>query len=117
MPSHTVRDLVSQVRQLRGGRRTGAMQAQLALWLFDVLVYAVEPQHVKVDIEVERAAERFSGLARQSDVNAKSRVLVAATNTRRLSAIGNMSLAQYSPPWTPWFMRRNEVMIRVAPTP
>jgi hypothetical protein len=57
MPAHTVRDLVSQVRQLRGGRRAGAMQARLALWLFDVLRHAIEPQHMKVDIKVERAAK------------------------------------------------------------
>lgn len=63
------------------------------------------------------AVLRFSGLARPSDVQAKSRELLAATSSRRFSAIGNVSLAQYNPPWTPWFMRRNEVMIRVAPTP
>jgi hypothetical protein len=28
--------------------------------------------------------------------------------------IGPPSLAQYDPPWTLWFMRRNEVMIPVA---
>jgi len=52
-----VRDLAGQLSQLRGGWRTGAMQARFALWLLDVLVHAVEPQHVKVDIQVERAAE------------------------------------------------------------
>ena len=32
-----------------------------------------------------------------------------------LRAIGPASLAQYDPPWTLWFMRRNEVMLPVAP--
>jgi hypothetical protein len=27
--------------------------------------------------------------------------------------IGPASLAQYNPPWTLWFMRRNEVMIQL----
>lgn len=63
------------------------------------------------------AVLRFSGLARPGDVQEKSRELLAAASSRRLSAIGNVSLAQYNPPWTPWFMRRNEVMIRVAPAP
>jgi hypothetical protein len=29
-------------------------------------------------------------------------------------AIGAPSLAQYDPPWTLWFLRRNEVMIPIA---
>ncbi len=33
------------------------MQARFALWLLDVLIHAIEPQHVKVDVHVERAAE------------------------------------------------------------
>jgi len=34
--------------------RARAMQARFALWLFDVLAHANEPQHMRVDIEVER---------------------------------------------------------------
>lgn len=63
------------------------------------------------------AVLRFSGLARPNDVHAKSAALVAAMAARRLRPIGNVSLAQYDPPWTPWFMRRNEVMINVERGP
>jgi hypothetical protein len=28
--------------------------------------------------------------------------------------MGTASLAQYNPPWTLWFLRRNEVLIPVA---
>ncbi|MEO5628349.1 MAG: heme-binding protein [Thermomonas sp.] len=59
------------------------------------------------------AVLRFSGLARQSDVDAKSEELVALARSHGLRATGNVSLAQYNPPWTLWFMRRNEVMIPV----
>jgi hypothetical protein len=31
-----------------------------------------------------------------------------------LHAIGSPSLAQYDPPWTFWFLRRNELMIPIA---
>ena len=58
MAAHPVRNLAGQERQLRGRRRAGSAQARFALRLLDVLlIHAVEPQHVKVDIEVERAAE------------------------------------------------------------
>jgi hypothetical protein len=52
-------------------------------------------------------------VVRQSDVNVKSEALVAATKAHHLRATGHVSLAQYNPPWTLWFMRRNEVMIPV----
>jgi hypothetical protein len=32
----------------------------------------------------------------------------------KLRPTGPVSLAQYNPPWTLWFMRRNEVMVEVA---
>ena len=53
-----MRDGIGQLRQLRGGRRAGTVQARLALGLLDVLlIHAIKPQHMKVDIQVERAAE------------------------------------------------------------
>jgi len=57
MPTHPVRDRAGQVLHLRGGRRAGAMQARFALGLLDVLIHVIEPQHVEVDVQVERAAE------------------------------------------------------------
>jgi len=59
------------------------------------------------------AVIRFSGWALKGDVVAKSAELVAAAKAHQLRAIGPVSLAQYNPPWTLWFMRRNEVMIPV----
>lgn len=61
------------------------------------------------------AVLRFSGLAGTDAVDAKTADLEKRVSAHRLRAIGPASLAQYNPPWTPWFMRRNEVMIPVAP--
>ena len=63
------------------------------------------------------AVLRFSGLAGKSDVEANSEVLIAATIAHHLRPIGQVTLAQYNPPWTLWFMRRNEVMISVESGP
>ena len=60
------------------------------------------------------AALRFSGLAKPNDVRARSAELLAWAKARKLRVAGPVSLAQYNPPWTPWFMRRNEVMVEVA---
>ena len=76
------------------------------------------PNDAKVHLHSLAAARvavvRFSGLARQDDVAAKTLALSGFVTAQPLRAIGPPSLAQYDPPWTPWFMRRNEMMIPVA---
>ena len=60
------------------------------------------------------AVRRFSGLAQADDVEDETRDLLASVKSRDLRAVGAVSLAQYNPPWTLWFLRRNEVMVEVA---
>ena len=78
-----------------------------------------EPNDPKVHLRLvpptRFAVLQFSGLARKDDVAAKTAELEQLTIKHNLRAIGSASLAQYDPPWTLWFMRRNEVMIPVAP--
>jgi len=59
------------------------------------------------------AVLRFSGLAYETDVIAKVGALDSAVTAHHLHAVGPVSLARYNPPWTPWFMRRNEVSVAV----
>jgi hypothetical protein len=61
------------------------------------------------------AVVRFSGLIRQGVVEQKAADLNGFIAAHKLRALGPPSLAQYDPPWTLWFMRRNEIMIPVAP--
>jgi len=87
-------------------------------YTLDTLPEPNDPQVRLRGLPPERfAALRFSGLARQSDVEAKSEELAAAIRTHGLRATGQVSLAQYNPPWTLWFLRRNEVMMPVASGP
>ena len=60
------------------------------------------------------AVLRFSGWAWSGDVEARTGQLRAWMASRRLEPTGPATLAQYDPPWTLWFLRRNEVMIPVA---
>ncbi|MEO8161487.1 MAG: heme-binding protein [Arenimonas sp.] len=57
------------------------------------------------------AVVRFSGLANAPDVERQTALLREFIARKALRAAGPASLARYNPPWTPWFMRRNEVMI------
>ena len=59
------------------------------------------------------AVVRFSGLARPADVERRTATLRAYMERQHLRAAGPPSLARYNPPWTLWFMRRNEVWIPI----
>ena len=61
------------------------------------------------------AVVRFSGLARPDTVGTQTKALEDWIAARSLQPTGPATLAQYNPPWTLWFLRRNEVMIPVAP--
>ena len=59
------------------------------------------------------AVIRFSGLATRASVATRTADLIAFIRRRGLHPAGAATLAQYDPPWTLWFLRRNEVMIRL----
>jgi hypothetical protein len=62
-----------------------------------------------------QAVLRFSGWALEGAVKTKTAELLADAAAHHLKITGPVTLAQYDPPWTLWFMRRNEVMAPVAP--
>ena len=59
------------------------------------------------------AVVQFSGLAREDDIAAQTDLLTTFVTGHDMVALGKPVLARYNPPWTPWFMRRNEVMLPV----
>ena len=60
------------------------------------------------------AVVRFSGLVDDNDVEQQTAVLRAFIAKQKLTATGTPSLARYDPPWTLWFLRRNEIMLEVT---
>jgi len=62
-----------------------------------------------------QAVLKFSGWALEGAVKRRAGELLAAAAAHHLKIIGPVTLAQYDPPWTLWFMRRNEVMAPIAP--
>jgi hypothetical protein len=71
--------------------------------------------HLRATPPARIAVIRFSGLAEPGEVATKTQELRSWMAGRRLRDAGPASLAQYDPPWTLWFARRNEVLIPVAP--
>ena len=56
------------------------------------------------------AVLQFSGTAKPDDVQTKMSELASWIQAHRWHPTGPTTLAQYNPPWTLWFLRRNEVM-------
>jgi len=69
---------------------------------------------VRVVPEELAAVARFSG--RWSESAYANRVLKLSESIRAagLTVAGPARFARFDPPWTPWFMRRNEVVIPVS---
>ncbi len=55
----------------------------------------------------------FSGWATGGKVADKTEELLATLESNGIEATGSPSLNQYNPPWTPPFMRRNEIMVAI----
>lgn len=61
------------------------------------------------------AALRFSGRWTRARYDEHARRLLAALDRAGLEVVGAPRFARFDPPWTPWFLRRNEVVVPVAP--
>lgn len=76
------------------------------------------PNDPRVELrEVESrtvAVIRYSGTWSQSNYDKHEEELLAALKKDGIETIGDPVLARYNGPFTPWFLRRNEVMIEVA---
>jgi hypothetical protein len=82
-----------------------------------VLATTPEPldNRVKIEEVPERyvAALRFSGSWSESNFDAKTRELLQELAQAKIKTNGNVFSMLYNPPFTPWFLRRNEVAIEV----
>lgn len=59
------------------------------------------------------AAYRFSGSGKSAPSEAAAKKLLTWAASRNLSVKGTPVFAYYNPPWTPWFLRRNEVLVKI----
>ena len=76
------------------------------------------PNDPEVTLKVMPAARlavlRFSGLTGAVRVAAMTERLLEMVKARGIVSAGPATIARYNPPWTPWFLRRNEVMVPVT---
>lgn len=61
------------------------------------------------------AVIRFSGWVNDKKAERHWQTLVAFLKEQGIQPLGDPTLNQYNPPWTPPFMRRNEIIVAVMP--
>ena len=59
------------------------------------------------------AVIRFKGYATPEDVVAAEERLLEGLKNAALDPVGDPFLMRYNPPWTPGFLRRNEVAVEI----
>jgi hypothetical protein len=59
------------------------------------------------------AVHRYSGGWSEGRYEQHERILLDALATDRVEVTGTPVFARYNAPFTPWFLRRNEVMVEV----
>lgn len=87
--------------------------------------YTIETAPVPVDPRIKihevegrlMAVLRYSGRWTESNLVKKRSLLIAAIDANGIELIGEVQSALYDPPYTPPWMRRNEVMVEVARYP
>jgi len=72
-----------------------------------VSIRAVPARHI--------AAVRYSGFWSEKSYRRNLAKLQEWIGNNRLTPLGEPIWARYNPPFTPWFLRRNEILVPVAP--
>ena len=93
----------------------GGMLVQFVLPKGVTLATAPEPIDPRVNLRLVPAATwaviRYSGTWSQANYQEHLHQLKTALETAGVATQGEPVLARYNPPFTPWFMRRNEIWL------
>jgi hypothetical protein len=76
-----------------------------------------KPNNKEVSFEeihsYEAAVIRFAGFVNEKTILEKTDELKNWLKKQKIKPLGNFKTARYDPPWTPWFIRRNEIIVPV----
>ncbi|EGV30632.1 SOUL heme-binding protein [Thiorhodococcus drewsii AZ1] len=70
--------------------------------------------HLREEPAKLMAVRRYSGRWTRDNYEKNLGILRSAIREAGLETVGEPVYARYNPPFTPWFMRRNEVMLEIA---
>jgi len=87
-----------------------------AAYTMETLPEPLDPRVRLVEVPGKlMAAHRYSGTWSQERYAARERQLREFIQQKGLKIVGEPIFSRYNPPFMPWFLRRNEVLIPVAP--
>ena len=111
-------EMTAPVTQTAG---PGGFTVQFVLPKGVTVANAPEPLDPRVQLREVRPAQvaviRFSGFWSESNYNEHLTRLQAALRSSQLAWTGEPVYSRYNAPFTPWFMRRNEIWLHVAGQP
>ncbi len=83
-------------------------------YTLETLPRPLDPRVTLREVPAHRvAALRFRGWAGEAAVNERKAELASALSSLGLEAAGEPVVAQYNPPWTVPFLRRNEILVAI----
>jgi len=100
---------------LKGDEGAGTMAFIMPAGIsFDELPRPTDPGIALREVTAHKVAViRFSGLAGEKTLKEKTATLLMALRRDGVAVRSTPTTAFYDPPWTPPFMRRNEVMVEI----
>ncbi|MFZ5439521.1 MAG: SOUL family heme-binding protein [Myxococcota bacterium] len=108
--------MTAPVTQTSAGSQRWTVQFTMpAAWTLDTLPVPKDAR-VKLRTQLARrvAVVRYSGTWSQRNYDEHLEQLRAALRREGLEAKGEPTWARYDPPWTPWFLRTNEIHLEVT---
>ena len=86
-----------------------------ASYTMDSIPLPDDPSVVLREIPAHRAAAiRYSGSWSEKAYKKQLALLLEWIETEKLEIVGETVWARYNAPFTPWFMRRNEILIPIG---
>ncbi|MEU5942391.1 heme-binding protein [Micromonospora sp. NPDC047548] len=100
------------------GERPGCWLVRFVLPAALTAATAPEPEDPRITVrEIPAqlaAAVRFSGRWSEKAFGQRATALGRAVTAAGLTPVDGIRYARFDPPWKPWFLRRNEVVLPVA---
>lgn len=110
--------MTAPVGQQKAGTGWAVSFMMPAGYTLETIPTPTDPQLTIRAIPARRvAAIRYSGFWTEARYFAHKNRLETWIQSKGLTPIGEPVWARYNPPFTPWFLRRNEVLIQVAHKP
>jgi hypothetical protein len=104
--------MTSPVGQRKAGQGWAVSFMMPAAYTMDTIPVPSDPAVVLREVPAHRAAAiRYSGTWSEKSYLAQLSLLQGWMASESLEAAGEPVWARYNAPFTPWFMRRNEILI------